>query len=202
MLNYCTYVVKKTDNKQPSTKRMNKEQLEPLRFPEGRFIAPESYTQEVLSEATETIANFPSNIRALVKGLSNQELAWIYRPEGWNIRQVVHHCADSHMNAFIRFKLALTETNPTIKSYEQGLWAELGESDDFPLEPSLQIIDGLHARFAALLKSMDGSDYKKTFHHPERDKTLSLEMNACLYAWHCKHHLGHIKNAIENKGSF
>jgi len=181
---------------------MNKEQLEPLRFPNGRFTAPEKYTEEVLAKAAKTIKDFPQEIRALVKDIKEEALIWKYRPGGWNIRQVVHHCADSHMNAFIRFKLALTEDNPTIKPYKQGFWAELGDSKDYPLEPSLLIMDGLHPRFSALLESMKEEDYKKTFHHPDWDKSLPLEMNACLYAWHCKHHLGHIKNAIASNGSY
>ena len=180
----------------------SKEELEPLRFPNGRFTAPEEYTQEVLDDAIAVIASFPQQIRKAVDGLSEEQLNWKYRPDGWNVRQVVHHCADSHMNAFIRFKLALTEDNPTIKPYAQGEWAELSDSNNQPLEPSLQILDGVHARFSNLLSSMDATGYKKTFHHPDWGKSLPLEMNACLYAWHCKHHLGHINNAASSNGEY
>lgn len=144
------------------------------------------------------MADFPAQVQQAIAGLQEQELQWIYRPEGWNIRQVVHHCADSHANAYIRFKLALTEDRPTVKPYMEDRWALLPDSS-LPLAPSLQIIEGIHARWSFLMEKMQPQDWKKTFIHPEHGREMGLESVLALYAWHCRHHLGHIHQAKDLK---
>ena len=176
--------------------------LEKLKFPIGKFLRPDPISKNDLETWITTIENFPSKIKTLTSTLSVEELNWRYRPKGWNIKQVVHHCADSHINSFIRFKLALTEDVPTIKPYEEGLWAELadGKSDD--ISPSLQIIEGVHARWTLILKSLGEQELKRQFFHPENLKIATLEETIAMYAWHCNHHLAHIEQALLQKGQF
>ena len=176
--------------------------LEKLKFPIGQFQKPESISQNDLDIWIATIENFPSKIKILTKNLSDEELNWIYRPKGWCIKQVVHHCADSHINSFIRFKLALTEEIPTIKPYEEQLWAELTDGNSNDISTSIQIIEGVHARWVLLLKSLDSPELKRQFFHPASQKTSSLEESIGVYAWHCDHHLAHIEQALLHKGQF
>lgn len=149
-----------------------------------------------------TIENFPTNIKKLTSALSVQELNYTYRPGGWNIKQVVHHCADSHINSFVRFKLVLTEDIPTIKPYEEASWAELADGNSDDILPSLQIIQGVHTRWVLLLKSLGSTALKRQFFHPANLKTSSLDETIGVYAWHCNHHLAHIEQAILQKGRF
>lgn len=178
------------------------DQMQMLKFPIGKFERPKVYTEAIISQAHQSIRDFPGHLRNKVESLAEDQLNWIYRPDGWSIRQVVHHCADSHMNAFIRFKLALTEDSPIIKPYDQAAWAMLEDSSTFPLHASLSILNGLHPRFAKLIASLTPQELDKTFTHPEWNKRLTLKMNVCLYAWHCDHHLAHIDNAIKFEGKF
>ncbi|HEY6144352.1 MAG TPA: putative metal-dependent hydrolase, partial [Flavobacterium sp.] len=134
--------------------------LEKLRFPIGHFQKPDSISENDLKTWIATIENFPSKIKKLTSTLSVEELNWLYRPGGWCIKQVVHHCADSHMNSFIRFKLALTEDVPTIKPYEEQLWAELTDGNSNDILPSFQIIEGVHTRWTLLLKSFGSTELK------------------------------------------
>lgn len=127
--------------------------------------------------------------------LSETTLELTYRPSGWTIRQVVHHCADSHMNAFIRFKLALTEDSPTVKPYREEFWAELPDILNLPIEPSLQILEGLHQRWATLLRSFGSREWMAGYIHPEHGKHVGLDEATGEYAWHCRHHLAHIRVA-------
>ena len=143
------------------------------------------------SSACDDIAAVPANLRAAVEGLSPQQLDTPYRPGGWSVRQVVHHVPDSHMNAYVRFKLALTEDEPTIKPYEQQLWAELPDTKETPLEVSLNMLDALHDRWVRLLRSLTAKDWQRTFRHPELG-IVGLEKNLALYRWHGKHHVAHI----------
>ena len=181
---------------------MNHLNLEKLKFPIGKCPKIDDVSKNDLKTWIATIEEFPSKIKKLTSNLSIEELNWMYRPKGWNIKQVVHHCADSHINSFIRFKLALTEEVPTIKPYEEQLWAELvdGNSDD--ILPSIQIIEGVHARWILLLKSLSPTDLKRQFFHPANGKTSSLEETIGVYAWHCNHHLAHIEQALLHKGQF
>ena len=181
---------------------MNQLILEKLKFPIGKFHRPDTITENDLVTWITTIENFPLKIKTLTETLSVEELNWIYRPKGWCIKQVVHHCADSHMNSFIRFKLALTEDVPTIKPYEEQLWAELADGNSNDISPSIQIIEGLHARWVLLLKSFGSTALKRQFFHPANLKISTLEETIGVYAWHCNHQLAHIEQALLHKGHF
>ncbi len=176
--------------------------LQQLKFPIGPFSKPAVITQAHLSEWIDILENFPLNISKEVSTLSNAQLESTYRPGGWTIRQIVHHCADSHMNSFIRLKLTLTEEQPTIKPYMQDLWADLIDTKQFPIHASLQIIEGVHHRWVALLKQLSETELKRTYIHPEYKKEFSIEENMGLYAWHCRQHLAHIKLAKKARGNF
>jgi hypothetical protein len=165
--------------------------LEELRYPIGRFSAPASSMPGIRSANIHTLTLLPQRMRQAVDGLSYQQLDSPYRDDGWTVRQVVHHLADSHTNAFLRFKLALTEEWPSIKPYNEAAWAELRDSKNHPLEPSLAILDGIHARWVTLLESMDSEDYHKGYNHPEHGQ-ISLAKALAMYDWHSRHHLAHI----------
>ncbi len=167
-----------------------------LRFPIGPFECPESVLETEVSKMTATIASFPIEIQAVTHGLKEEELRRTYRPEGWNVRQLVHHCADSHMNALIRFKLALTEDQPTIKPYKEAKWAELDDTLNMPIQISLDLIRAVHARWTVLLKSMSNEDFKRSYVHPEYGQVFRLDQALANYDWHCKHHLAHIRIAL------
>ena len=162
-----------------------------LSYPIGKFHFEGPVSADGRQKLVDDISRAPAEMRAAVKGLSDVQLDTPYRPGGWTVRQVVHHVADSHMNAYIRFKLALTEAEPTIKPYEQQLWAELADTKSTPVEVSLALLDSLHDRWVRLLRSFQPEDWKRTFRHPEMG-TVSLEKNLALYAWHGKHHAAHI----------
>jgi len=171
-----------------------------FKYPIGVFRKPESITTEQLNSCINNIQSFPQLLTNEVSSLTKEQLDTPYRHDGWTIRQVVHHCADSHMNSFIRFKLALTEETPTIKPYHEDRWAELSDANTFPIEHSLTLLDGLHARWVALLTSLQTSDLKKTFIHPQNGEEICLDQNIVLYAWHCNHHLAHITSLKKRKG--
>lgn len=175
---------------------------EALKFPIGPYNSIENPSSEQINEWTEVIEKFPILVQEITDMLSSDQLSWRYRPDGWTIKQVVHHCADSHMNSLIRFKLALTEENPTIKPYYEDRWANLPDSITDEIDESLTLLHGLHQKWSRLLKSLTESQLKKCFVHPETGATISLAENIGLYAWHCNHHLQHIKNAVHSKGSF
>lgn len=176
--------------------------LEQLKYPIGQFQCPETISTTVLSSWISDIQQFPNQIMEVVDKLSIEELKLNYRPKGWNIKQVIHHCADSHSNAFIRFKLALTEENPNIKPYKEDLWAELIDGNDDDISHSLLILKGLHHKWILLLHNLNENQWKRTYFHPESKKVYVLKEVAGLYAWHCKHHLAHIKQAKEYKNEF
>ncbi len=176
--------------------------LEKLKFPIGKCPKIDDVSKNDLENWIATIEEFPSKITDLTSTLSVEELNWIYRPKGWSIKQVVHHCADSHMNSFIRFKLALTEDVPTIKPYEEALWAELADGNSNDILPSLQIIEAIHVRWVLLLKSLGSTALKRQFIHPANIRISSLDETIGVYAWHCNHHLAHIEQALLNKGQF
>jgi uncharacterized damage-inducible protein DinB len=159
-----------------------------LRYPIGRF-SPAGVTT-TRAEQIVTIRLFPLLLRAAVHDLRNSQLDTPYREGGWTVRQVVHHIADSHANAYIRIKLALTESNPTIKPYDEAAWAEQPDSL-LPVDPSLAITEGVHIRLVALLESLSEADFERTFQHPERGP-MTIAGNLALYDWHSRHHLAHI----------
>jgi hypothetical protein len=166
--------------------------LEELKFPVGKFVKPEVYTVTFLEECINTISNFPQALKNEVAHLNDVQLDTPYRPDGWTIRQVVHHCADSHMHSLLRLKFTLTEDKPTIKPYSQEVWAELVDSKTMPIESSLAILHGVHTRWTTLLHSLSPSQFEREYIHPEYGKHFSLYEATALYAWHCKHHLAHI----------
>ncbi|WP_404332134.1 YfiT family bacillithiol transferase [Mesobacillus maritimus] len=159
-------------------------------YPIGPFKPEQEMTSTVIDNCIKEIEEAPSLLRKSVKDLSDQQIDTPYRPGGWTIRQVIHHLADSHMNSFIRMKLALTEENPTIKPYFEEKWAELPDSSQ-PVEVSLSLLEGLHGRWVYLLRSLQPADLEKTFYHPESGP-VTIAMNINLYAWHSRHHLAHI----------
>jgi uncharacterized damage-inducible protein DinB len=164
-----------------------------MKYPMGPFSAPSEITTELVQQWIADIESFPQMLREAVQNLTEKQLDTPYREGGWTVRQVVHHCADSHMNSFIRFKLALTEDNPTIKGYKEAAWAEMPDYLQLPIEPSLKLLEGLHERWVVLLRYLRQDDLKKTFFHPERQQSVPLDHTIALYAWHGKHHLGHVR---------
>ncbi|MGZ5245117.1 MAG: YfiT family bacillithiol transferase [Bacteroidia bacterium] len=176
--------------------------LETLKYPIGKYKKPNEVSDEELQEYIGVITNFPQELAKEAEALTEEDLALNYRPGSWNIKQVIHHCADSHMNAFIRYKLALTEENPTIKPYKEELWAELMDTKKADVKVSLQIIDGLHMRWAILLNSLEPVEFDRTYYHPEKHSEIALWEATALYAWHCKHHLAHIQQAKKWRNNF
>ncbi|HTA83920.1 MAG TPA: putative metal-dependent hydrolase [Bacteroidia bacterium] len=176
--------------------------MEELKYPIGKFKRPESFTSQDIKNAIQVIQEFPSMLSKEVWFLDDENLKYLHRPDGWTIRQIVHHCADSHMNAFIRTKLALTEDNPTIKPYKEAEWARLSDSTETPVDLSLKILDGLHSRWVTLLNNIKAIDLDRTLVHPEHNRQMKLVEIIFLYAWHCGHHIGHIKNARKFKNQF
>jgi len=173
-----------------------------LKFPVGPYKSYQNPSKKELSQWISTIAQFPELVKVELKNLSPSQLLWKYRPDGWDIRQVVHHCADSHMNSLIRFKLALTEEKPTIKPYREDLWALLSDSLEEDLSASIKILEGVHSKWAKLLSNLSNQQLDKTFVHPEQSIEISLKENIGIYFWHCRHHLEHIRQAIKYKGEF
>jgi uncharacterized damage-inducible protein DinB len=163
---------------------------EDLRFPVGKFNQIE-VTKDLRSQLIDTIAELPVKLRAACEGLSDEQLETTYRPEGWTIKQVIHHVADSHAQSLSRFKLGLTENCPTIKPYSEADWAELADSKHAPVDSSLAIIEGTHVRWTLLLNSMTDADFAKKLNHPERGE-YDLDYFLSLYDWHSRHHLAHI----------
>ena len=170
-----------------------------VRYPIGKFNWSGSTTVQERSRFIADIAATPQRMRSAVTGLTNAQLDTPYRDGGWTIRQVVHHVPDSHMNSYIRFKFALTEHEPTIKAYDEAQWAELIDARKAPIEPSLNLLAGLHERWALLLGSLSAGDVKRRFHHPELG-IVTIEQYIALYAWHGAHHIAHISSLRERKG--
>jgi hypothetical protein len=169
------------------------------RYPIGKFKYEESPTKDQKQKYLDDIERAPANLRAAVKDLSDQQLDTPYRAEGWTVRQVVHHVPDSHLNAYVRFKLALTEDEPTIKPYAEDRWAELADTQTTPVEVSLAMLDSLHDRWVRLLRSLTPEQWKREFRHPELG-AMPLEKNLALYAWHGRHHVAHITGLRERNG--
>ncbi len=171
-----------------------------VRYPIGKYHEPEKVTEDLLESCIGEISTFPKRLRAEVENLSEAQLDTPYREGGWTIRQLVNHCADSHMNSLIRFKLALTEDQPTIKPYFEDRWAELADSTNMPIEPAMQILEGLHIRWVLLLKSLSQEQLERSFLHPENGNQVRIKEAIGLYAWHCNHHLAHIQNLKLRRG--
>lgn len=171
-----------------------------LRFPIGPFTYARPATAEERRQRIAQIERTPEELRAAARGLSAAQLDTPYRPGGWTVRQVVHHVPDSHLNAVIRFKLALTESSPTIKPYDEARWAELGDVAGTPVEVSLRLLDALHERWVVLLRSLAPAEFERTLFHPERNATMTLDEVLALYAWHGPHHTAHITRLRARSG--
>jgi hypothetical protein len=169
---------------------------EQLKYPIGKFSPPVSYTNDDIRHWINDIKILPGKIRQAVISLNEKQLDTQYRTGGWTIRQVIHHVADSHMNSLIRFKLALTENNPTIKPYEEADWALLPDYR-LPVESSLRILEGIHQHWVTLLESFGEKEWGRTFTNPESGQTIPLKRALALYAWHCRHHLAHITETVK-----
>ena len=171
-----------------------------LRYPIGEFRTPSMITEEIKQEWIQVLENFPSRLENLVKGLSEDKLDTPYREGGWTIRQVVHHCSDSHHHSYIRFKWALTENTPMIKAYDEKSWAELFDTKTAPISMSLLHLKAVHAKLVYLLKGLSDEDLQKSFIHPESKETVVLRKNIGIYAWHSNHHYAHIENLLIRNG--
>ena len=174
--------------------------MEDLRYPVGPDPTVHSVTLAERQGWVAEIAACPANLRAAVYGLDKHQLATPYRPDGWTVWQLVHHVADSHMNALVRFKLALTENHPTIKPYDEVAWAKLPDTERTPIEVSLALTETLHARWVNLMEAMSDADWQRTYHHPEGRRDFRLEQVVSSYAWHCRHHTAHITALRQRKG--
>lgn len=162
-----------------------------VRYPIGRFVPAPRITGKGLRACVAEIESLPDALRRAVEGLSADRLGTPYRPGGWTVRQVVHHIADSHLNAYVRFKLALTEDRPEVKTWEEAAWGELADAREAPVEASLTLVEGLHRRWVGLLRSMSRGDYRRTFRHPEWGE-MALDAFLQLFAWHGRHHVAQI----------
>lgn len=171
-----------------------------LRYPIGQFQAPQKITEEVKQKWIQTLEDFPSRLENLVKELSDEQLDTPYREGGWTVRQVVHHCSDSHHHSYIRFKWALTENSPLIKAYNEADWAELFDTKTAPINMSLDHLKAVHYKLVYLLKGLSDQDLEKVFVHPESGDNVVLRKNIGIYAWHCDHHYAHIENLLVRKG--
>lgn len=167
--------------------------MEQLQYPIGKFEFGKSYSAEQTSAHIAAIEQFPGLLKTVVSQLTPSKLAETYRPGGWTPGQIIHHLADSHLNAYIRFKLTITEDLPVIKPYNQDTWANLEDSRNAPLELSVALIDSIHQRWMFLLKVVSGDDLKRKYVHPEYKREFRLDELLALYAWHGKHHLEHLK---------
>lgn len=174
-------------------------ELEALRYPLGRFAPTPLLDGDGRAAAIAALAALPADLRAAVQGLDERRLDTPYRPGGWTGRQVVHHVADSHMNSYIRFKLAVTEDRPSVSDYDEGAWATLPDARSGPIADSLDLIQALHGRWVRFLEALSPEDFRRTFVHPARGE-LSVDLYLQLYAWHGRHHAAHIRS-LEGRGS-
>jgi hypothetical protein len=168
-------------------------------YPIGRYEPPAELNREARSLFIGQIADTPERLRAAVAGLTSRQLDAPYREGGWTVCQVVHHLADAHLNGYVRFKLALTEDEPTIRTYDQIRWAELGDARGVPIEPSLALLTGLHARWVAAIGTVEQEGFARRLHHPERG-LMTVDDLLALYAWHGRHHVAHITSLRHRKG--
>ncbi len=179
---------------------MEKDTLQQLRYPIGTHKIPETITQEHLDEWIGILENLPQLLEAMVTPLSDEQLETPYRPEGWTVRQLVHHISDSHHHSYIRFKWALTEDNPVIKPYFEKEWSNLFDAQSAPIQMSLNHLKAVHAKLVYLLKGLSKEDLQRKFTHPEGNEETTLEENIGRYAWHGSHHFAHIENLIKREG--
>jgi hypothetical protein len=170
-----------------------------LRYPIGDFQEPKHFSADGRKRSIAIIEETPAKMRAALRGLNDRQLDTPYRPGGWTVRQVVHHVPDSHLNAYIRFKLALTEEMPTIKPYDEQAWAKLEDSRSTPIETSLTLLESLHERMTVLLRSLKTEDFARQLNHPERGP-MTVDSVLALYGWHGPHHVAHITELRKREG--
>ena len=174
--------------------------MEKLQYPIGYFECPQTITKEHITSWIETLETLPQRLENLVENLSAEQLETPYRPEGWTVRQLIHHIADSHHHSYTRFKWALTEDKPLIKAYEEKGWSKLFDARTAPIQLSLSYITALHAKLVYLLKGLSTDDLKKCYLHPEGNIAVTVEENIGKYAWHSKHHYAHIERLLQREG--
>jgi hypothetical protein len=174
--------------------------LENLQYPIGKFKAPETISEAQKREWIAVLEHFPTRLEQLVAELTEEQLDTPYREGGWTVRQVVHHCSDSHHNSYIRFKWALTEDIPVIKAYEEKNWAELFDTKTGPIAMSITHLKAVHAKLVYLLKGLTNEQLERAFIHPDSNQTVLLKENIGIYAWHANHHFAHIENLLVRKG--
>ncbi len=173
--------------------------MDDVRYPIGKFQFHEPATLEQRRHWIADVAQTPARMRDAVRGLSTEQLDTPYRPGGWTVRQVVHHVPDSHLNAYVRFRLALTEDAPMVKTYEEARWAELPDARQAPIKLSLDLLDAVHGRLVLLLESLTPEQWKRTYRHPEMGD-VTLERVLAMYSWHGRHHVAHITSLRERMG--
>jgi len=171
--------------------------IELLKYPIGNYSIPETVSEDKKLACISSIKKLPYDLEKSLSGLSQEQVDTPYRPEGWTVRQLIHHIADSHMNAFTRFKLGMTEDKPTIRPYDQEAWCNMSDAGNLEPSASIDIIRGIHRRWAHVLESMTAEDYQRTIFHPEMKKEISLLQLLTMYGWHSDHHLAHVTGLIE-----
>lgn len=174
--------------------------LEQLRYPIGQFSCPEEIMQNDIIEWVNVLETLPLRLENMVKDLSVEQLETPYRPEGWTVRQVIHHIADSHHHSYTRFKWALTEDKPLIKAYEEKDWSDLFDARTAPIQISLDYLKALHAKIVYLLKGLSSDELKKYYLHPDGNITVTVAENIGKYAWHSNHHFAHIEGLLKREG--
>ncbi len=170
-----------------------------LRYPVGPFAAPASFSTADRATAFKTLAELPARMRLACAGLSDAQLDTPYRPDGWTVRQVVHHTVDSHINAYLRTKFALSDDNPTIRPYPEAIWAEMADAKSAPVSMSLTLLDALHGRWLMLLRSLAPGQFARTLLHPERGP-MTIDDVLAMYEWHSRHHTAHITALRDREG--
>ena len=174
--------------------------IEKLKYPIGAFKAPKTIDLDLRKKHIQDITTLPDNLKAATKNLSEEQLNTPYRPDGWTVRQVVHHVCDSHVNSYVRYRWTLTEDEPEIKPYLEKKWAELPDAKNEDIDVSLDLLTALHKRWTRLLLGLDDKDFKKRLVHPDYPRKLTLDMMTALYSWHGRHHTAHITELIKRKG--
>jgi len=173
--------------------------IEQKKYPIGRFPEPSEISDQQIDGYIKTLKDFPNKLKNVVESWTDEQLDTQYREGGWKVRQLVNHLADSSMNSYMRFKLALTEENPTIKPYDEQQWAELQDSFSIEIKPAIQTLKGVHKRWVYELKSLTNKEFESTFFHPGQNKSISLRENLAFCAWHCDHHFAHIDQLKKEK---
>lgn len=175
-------------------------ELEKLQYPIGKFQAVGPVDQAAVDQAITDIDSLPEKFIQSIRHLTKEQLDTPYRPGGWAVGQLVHHVVDSHMNAYVRMKIALTEEDPTIRPYDEGEWAKLDDSSTTPVQVSLDMLALLHRRWVKLIQSLDGNQLKRKYYHPGDKEWVNLRTMLCMYAWHGNHHLAHFTELIKREG--